>query len=67
MEWQMRLKLNWIQRGLLILGGLLLVMLALGSMTDYPRDRALGTLQFIAGIVLFVVAASSRNEKTDAE
>lgn len=63
----MRLNLNWLQRGLLTLGGLFLVLLALGSMTDYPRDRGLGTLQFIAAIVLFVVAGSSRNEKTDAK
>lgn len=67
MEWQMRLSFNWVQRGLLVLAGLFFAMLALGSMTDYPQDKRLGSAQFLIAFVLFVAAASSRREKSDAE
>ena len=59
------MRLNLIQRGLLSLGGAVLLLQALKSVMDY-QDRALGSAQLLAAIVLFVVAASSRQEKPDA-
>ena len=63
----MRLNLNLMQRTVLALAGAFFVLLALSSMIDYPQDKRLGTIQFLIAFVLFVVAASSRREKTNAE
>ncbi len=59
------MRLNLIQRGLLTLGGAILLLQSLNSVMDY-QDRSLGSAQFLTAIILFVVAASSRQEKPDA-
>lgn len=62
----MKLTLNWAQRGILIVGGLLLLLSAMNTIEGIWADRWLATLLFVLALIAFVLAASSRS-KTDAE
>lgn len=62
----MRLNLNWYQRAILIAAGLLMLMFAINSTDTYTGgDQRLATGQFIAAVVLFFVAASSKRKNAD--
>jgi hypothetical protein len=62
----MRLTLNWLQRGILIAGGLLLGLSAVNVMDSFNSDRWLATLLFVLALTAFILAASSGRE-ADAE
>ena len=58
------MNLNWIQRILLVFGGLLLLLFAFNTFESYTGSKWLASFLFIAAIGSFVLAASSRR-KTD--
>ena len=59
----MRLNLNWLQRGLLIFGGLFFVLFGMKSAEGYGEwDGWLATIKFALALGCFVLAAQSRSK-----
>lgn len=57
----MRIRLNWGQRIILIVAGVLLLLFGLNTYEGYAEDRFwLATVQFLLAIGCFVLAASSK-------
>jgi hypothetical protein len=63
MELRMRMNLNWYQRAILIVAGLLMLLFAIDSTDSYSdADYRLATGQFVIAVILFIVAASSKKK-----
>jgi hypothetical protein len=56
----MQLNLNWIQRGILILAGLLFAGASVLTLIDYPPDRWLAMALFVLAIACFLFASTYR-------
>jgi hypothetical protein len=56
----MQLNLNWIQRGILILAGLLFAGASVLTLVDHPPDRWLATALSVLAIACFLFASTYR-------
>lgn len=63
----MRINLNWLQRCILAVAGLLLLLFAANAFEGHSSDdRWLATALFLAAVVCFILSTSSR-AKTDGQ
>lgn len=59
----MRLDLNWTQRGILVVAGLLFLLFAVGELDGFEPDKWLATTLFAAAVASFILAATSRAKR----
>jgi hypothetical protein len=59
----MGIELNWVQRGVLLVAGLLLLLFAMNEWDGYGSDQWLATALFVLAVLSFVLAAKPKGKK----